>query len=139
MNRFPRMTRQGLRDRFKLYNSLYFGDELKEPEHFELWTNNVKCVGWIRAIWNSKKNNYITYFHINNRCYRWSEDCLRRVMLHEMIHMAIGDYLRPLTFWQRIFPSKQHDREFVEYMNRLNEKYNLDITVRAKFMREFRK
>lgn len=49
-----------------------------------------------------------------------------------MIHLYIGDYLQPLRWWERLFPFTlvEHDDEFKEMMNYLNEEYNLGIKIR---------
>lgn len=88
----------------------------------------------------SKETNLInpqTYFHISER-YNWTEENLRKVVIHEMIHLYIKDYLKPLTFWQKKFPFliKQHDKRFRNTMQELNQKYGLDITVKAPFMKK---
>ena len=53
----------------------------------------------------------------------------------------IQDYKMPLTFLQRLpligqFFIKEHDDNFMNLMNGLNEEYGLDITVRMKQMRK---
>lgn len=139
MEKYIKVTKAELERRFNQYNDLYFDGQLPQPKRFELWTCSKKCVGWVRGYWNKWGAKYETFFHINARCYNWTDENLKSVMLHEMIHMAIKDYLRPVRWWQWIFPPKQHDSEFIEYMNSLNEKYGLNITVKAKFMREHKK
>lgn len=138
MSEFVKVTKKELEERFLLYNDLYFDGQLEKPYRFELWTHQVKCVGWVRGYWTST-NKFRTFFHINSKCYNWPDEYLKRVIIHEMIHLAIKDYQQPVRWWHWLFPPKQHDREYVDYMNHLNEKYGLEVTVRAKYMRPYRK
>lgn len=63
-----------------------------------------------------------------------------------MIHLAIEDYLRPLTIIQRWFGwipgvgPRQHDQQFIDMMNELNTRFpELNIMVRAKHMRAYKR
>lgn len=134
-NKYVRLTRPKIKNIFQECNSLYFNDEIELPKKFELWTCQKTCVGWVRAIWDRKARRFVTWFHISGR-YRWTEDNLRKTIIHEMIHMYIRDYMVPLTFWQRIFPRKQHGRDFIEKMNELNDKFNLGIMTNATYMKK---
>lgn len=134
--KYIRLTRPKIEQVFDECNALYFNNEVEKPRKFELWTNHKRCVGWVRAFRDRKKAyGYYAVLHISSR-YRWTEENLRNTILHEMIHLYIKDYLQPLTFWQRFFPSRQHGKDFVEKMNELNETYGLDIVVSAKHMRK---
>ena len=132
--KYIRLTRPLIREVFRECNEKYFAGEIEEPAIVELWTCHKKCVGWVRALWNKKKKGYVAALHISSR-YRWTLTNLRNVVVHEMIHLYIQDYLIPLTFWQRIFTSRQHGKVFIEKMNELNATYGLDIQARAKFMK----
>lgn len=139
MEKLVRVTKKELERRFIEYNALYFENELPMPQSFNLWTCNSKCVGWVRAVWNRRKQDFNTHFHINARLYKWTDENLRSVMVHEMIHIAIEDYMRPVRWWHWLIPPKQHDRMFVDLMNELNERYGLHIATRAKQMRAYRR
>lgn len=139
MEKFVKVTKKELERRFNEYNDLYFEGQLPCPKRFELWTIQTKCVGWVRAVWDRRTRAFDTIFHINARLYRWTDENLRSVMVHEMIHMYIEDYMRPVRWWHWIFPPKQHDSMFVKVMNDLNERYGLNIGVRAKQMRAYRR
>ena len=135
-SKYIRLTRPKIEQIFDECNAKYFNNEVEKPRKFELWTNNKKCVGWVRAIRDRRKaSGHYTILHISSR-YRWTEENLRNTILHEMIHLYIKDYLQPLTLWQRIFPSKQHGEDFRQKMNELNESYGLSIVERAKHMRK---
>lgn len=129
------LTRPKIKEIFDECNRLYFNNEVESPHKFELWTPTKKCVAWVRAAFDRKKQRYITALHISSR-YRWTEENLRNTIIHEMIHLYIKDYLVPLTFWERIFPNKQHNSEFRLKMAELNETFGLNIVVQAKHMRK---
>lgn len=133
--KYVRLTRNLIREIFDECNEKYFDNQIERPVKFELWTHQKKCVGWVRAIWNKKKRGYDTWFHISSR-YHWTRDNLRNVVLHEMIHLDIKDYLIPRNFWNIFFPKRMHGKDFIERMNELNRKYGLDIRTQAKFMRK---
>lgn len=53
-------------------------------------------------------------------CYEYTEQELREIIVHEMIHYYIA--------WNGIKDNKDHGREFMKIANELNEKYGLNIT-----------
>lgn len=132
---YIRLTRPKIKEIFDECNRLYFNNEVETPDKFELWTPSKKCVAWVRAAFNQKKHCYIISLHVSSR-YRWTEENLRDTIVHEMIHLYLKDFLIPLTFWERIFPNKQHNMDFRLKMAELNETYGLNIVVRAKHMRK---
>lgn len=138
--KYIKLTRTIIKEMFDECNRLYFNDKVELPVKFETWTPQKKIVGMVRPIWAGKRKGTKASFHISQR-YRWTEGNLRMVVVHEMIHLVIGDYKEPLTFLQRLpliggFFIKQHDDRFMALMNELNDKYNLGISVRAKQMRK---
>lgn len=121
-------------------NRLYFNNAVEYPIKFEMYTPCKRTLGMVRPVRSAKQKKVNSIFHIS-RCYRWTEQTLRHVVVHEMIHLSIGDYKEPLTFVQRLplignLFIKQHDNRFIEMMNDLNKQYNLDIKVRFKEMRK---
>lgn len=83
---------------------------------------------------NQRTSKVSSALHISRR-YNWTIETLRQVVVHEMIHLLIGDYMEPLTFWQRLpligrFFINQHDQRFVDIMNELNATYGLGVKVR---------
>ena len=58
-------------------------------------------------------------------------------MVHEMIHLEIQDYMKPYRWWHRLF-RKDHDQKFVNRMNELNEKYGLNVKIKAIQLRAYR-
>lgn len=139
MVQFIKVTEEELKHRFDEYNALYFDNKLPIPQKFDLCIYPTKCVGWVSVTWNKWRRGFDTHFLINARLYNWTSENLRRVMLHQMIHIALKDHLRPIRWWHWIFPPKQHDKKFVRLMNELNTRYGLNITVTAKQMKTYRK
>lgn len=136
--RFLRLTKQTVNDMFDDCNRAYFNNEVPRPKVIQLWTPHRKVLGMVRPAYNRRTGSYSSILHIS-RLYRWTEENLRKVIVHEMIHLYIGDYLRPLRWWERIMPFlvKQHDSEFIAVMNQLNDNYGLGIQTRFKEMREY--
>lgn len=140
MKQYVRLSPKRISEMFEECNRLYFNDSVERPVKFYTWTPHKRIVGLVRPIWSGKRKGVRGSLHISKR-YRWSEENLRKVIVHEMIHLAIEDYKEPLTFMQRLpligrFFIKQHDERFIALMNELNEKFDLGITVRAKQMRK---
>lgn len=143
--KYVRLTRSLIEKVFDECSEAYFDNQVEKPFKFELWIPWKRCVGWVRAaypkkvVW-AKGTNGIKpkiYFHINNR-YNWTIENLRKVVIHEMIHLYTKDFLRQLTFWELRFPflRKEHGDDFKQAMNELNVKYGLDITVKTPFMKK---
>lgn len=138
--KYIRLTRNVVSEMFDECNRLYFNNAVERPLKIETWTPHKKTVGMVRPIWSAKRNKVCSVLCISRR-YRWTADNLRKVVVHEMIHLAIEDYKIPLTFIQRLpligrFFIKGHEERFITLMNELNEKYSLGITVRMKQMRK---
>lgn len=138
--KYIKLTGTVIKEMFDECNRMYFNGKVELPVKFETWTPQKKIVGMVRPIWAGRHKGIKASFHISPR-YHWTEDNLRKVIVHEMIHLVIGDYKEPLTFFQRLpligrlFIS-QHDDRFITLMNELNTQYNLGITIRAKQMRK---
>lgn len=138
--KYIRLTKETIKGMFDECNRLYFNNTVERPIKFETWTPHKKIVGMVRPIWSSRHKRTKAALHISCR-FRWTEDNLRKVVAHEMIHLSIGDYKEPLTFLQRLpligrLFITQHDDRFIALMNDLNDKYNLGISLRAKQMRK---
>ena len=138
--KYIRLTRNVVSEMFDECNRLYFNNAVERPLKIETWTPHKKTVGMVRPIWSAKRHKVCSVLSMSSR-YRWTADNLRKVVVHEMIHLAIEDYKIPLTFIQRLpligrFFIKGHDERFITLMNELNEKYSLGITVRMKQMRK---
>lgn len=133
--KFVKLTRNLLREIFLECNSKYFEGKLPLPEIFELWTPSKKVVGWIRGVWVPKYSKWETAIHISKR-FKWTKENLEEVMVHEMIHFEIQDYMKPWKWWHRFF-SKDHGQEFKDRMKELNDKFGLNVKIKAKQMRAY--
>ena len=143
-NKYLKLTKQVIEDMFDECNAAYFNGEVEKPKKFESWTPQKKILGLSRPVQNHRAGKVTSSaLHISRR-YNWTEETLQQVVIHEMIHLLIGDYKEPLTFWQRLpligkFFIFQHDQRFIDKMNELNATYGLDIKVRFPEMKcEFR-
>ena len=134
--KFVRLTRNLLRETFVECNCKYFEGKLPTPEIFELWTPSKNIAGWIRGVWIPKDKNWKTAIHIS-KMFRWTKENLEEVMVHEMIHLDIRDYMKPYRWWHILF-RKDHDQRFKDRMDELNEKYGLKVKIRATQMRAYR-
>ena len=139
-SKYIKLTKIDIKEMVVECNRMYFNGEVELPIKYELWTPRKKIVGMVRPIWSNRYKQTKAILHISNR-YRWTEENLRKVVLHEMIHLAIEDYKKPLTFLQRLplighLFITQHDKRFLALMNELNNRYVLGITIRAKQMRK---
>ncbi len=134
--KYINLTKEIVKNMFEECNKLYFNGEVECPTRLETWTPGKRILGLTRPCVNKRTGKVHAILHISNR-YNWTNETLRHVVVHEMIHMLIKDYQRPLRWWERILPFliKQHDDEFIDKMNELNEEYGLDIKVRFREMR----
>ena len=131
--KYIKLTKKKVQEVFQICNEKYFDNKISLPDRIELWTPSNKCVGWIRAVWDMKRRKFVTALHISQQ-FKWTYENLEHTIVHEMIHMENKDYLIKLPFWKRLF-GLDHDKKFVARMNEINEKYGLNITVRAKHMK----
>ncbi|MDE7385509.1 MAG: SprT-like domain-containing protein [Muribaculaceae bacterium] len=140
MSNFIRLTKKEIETRFHQYNALYFNGEIITPKYFEVWTPWKNTLGMVRPCFNKLTQTYSAALHISKR-YNWTDENLKKVIIHEMIHLYLMDYLQPLQWWERLYSCfhKEHDSRFKDMMNYLNETYNLDIKIRFKEMRGLRK
>ena len=138
MEKFVKLTKKLIEEKFDECNRLYFNNEVVKPKYFEVWTPWKNTLGMVRPCYNKRTEKYSSALHISKR-YNWTEQNLIKVIVHEMIHLYTMDYLQPLRWWERLIPylHKEHDSEFKAVMDFLNENYNLDIKIRFKEMRPY--
>lgn len=139
-SRYIRLTKSAVETMFDRCNELYFYNKVERPIKFETWTPYRKTLGMVRPVWSRRNQRTNAIMHISSR-YRWTEENLRHVVVHEMIHLAIGDYKEFLTFWQRLpligrWFIREHGPEFIDMMNDINSRYGLGIKVKFKEMRK---
>lgn len=114
------ITTDILADRFAKYNKLYFDDELPTPDFFLM--KSYAKLGMFRFI-EIPSRRKISYVKILISCYYdWTEEQLRSVLVHEMIHYYVE--------YKHFHNGQPHHGElFTNKMNELNKKYHLNIEV----------
>lgn len=138
MEKFVRLTKKKIEEVFDFCNETYFNNEVEKPVYFETWTPNVHIIGMVRPIFNQKTKTIYSALHISNN-YNWTETNLIETILHEMIHLYIKDYINPKRWWHFFFPPRQHNKEFKRVMAKLNKDFNLNIAIKAPWMKQYRK
>ena len=108
--KFVRLTRPELKRVFDECNEKYFDNRLLCPDQFNLWIPYKNVAGWIRPYWIQKQRKWGPAIHIS-KGFKWTKENLRDTMVHEMIHLEIGDYRIRIPWWRRIF-HKDHYKEF---------------------------
>lgn len=137
--KYIKLTKLAVMTMFDECNDLYFNGIVNKPKKFELWTPNKRCLGLSRPMVNKRTGKVTSALHISRR-YKWTKQNLRLVVVHEMIHLLIGDYKEPLTFWQRLpiighLFITQHDLRFTKKMEEINATYGLQVKTRFREMR----
>ena len=135
--KFVKLTKKKLLNVFHECNEKYFDNNIEIPVKFETWTPDPNTVGWVRNSWDKKNAKFITSLHISSYI-NWTEENLKNTILHEMIHLEFKSHLRYIPWWKKWFV-KEHDKKFIQRMNELNEKYNLNIVVEATHLQQFMK
>lgn len=135
MSKYIRLNKDVVKTMFERCNKAYFNNGCDTPRYFYSRSLPKGMLGLTRCEgWNSRINGYNASLSINRR-YRWSEYSLEQVVVHEMIHLYIKDYCRPLKWFQRLpligrLLLNQHDKEFIAVMHDLNANYGLAIDIR---------
>ena len=137
MEKFVRLTKKKVEEIFDDCNQKYFNNEVERPIVFELWTPSKHIAGMVRPIY-IKSKKLSSALHISNN-FNWREEDLIEVILHEMIHLYIKDYIKPKRWWHILFPPKQHNKKYKEIMNELNNKFGLNIKLKATQMQHYMK
>lgn len=137
---YVKLTKEAVREMFDVCNRRYFCGEVEPPDRIELTTPHRDILGLARPMLNRRTGECRSALHISRRFW-WTYENLEKVVVHEMIHLYIKDYCRPLRWWERLMPFmvKGHDSEFISCMNQLNELYGLGIAVRFKAMSAYRR
>lgn len=112
------LTKDLLQTLYKEYNKLYFNNQLGKCS-FSLFSKNTSYLGWYCPKVDSKgrPNDKIW---IGTGVY-WTEETLKRVLVHEMIHMYV----------YRIDGYKHdgilgHGQHFKKQSRRIKKDYNID-------------
>jgi len=115
-----KLTAKILEDLFVKCNKDFFNSELVKPKFGTYIGNNTMG---IFSVITSKKTNKQTLKISIAKNFELTEDELRDILVHEMIHEYV--FLKKGV-------NEGHKKMFVEKMNELNEKYGLDIRKNSK-------
>lgn len=111
-----RITKEDIKERFKECNKLYFEGKLPIPKF-----GTYKGEQSVGLCYFDKQKKWINRITLA-RNVDWTEETLRSVLVHEMIHYLLG--LRDGS------SDSGHGRRFKAEAKRINEQYGLDITKR---------
>ena len=113
-----RITKDDIRTRYKEYNRLYFRNQLR---HCDFSVQKMWCLGMYT---HKKEKDGIIKGHIwITTDVDWTEEDLREVIIHEMIHHYVKTIDRK---WGGLFG---HGRLFRRQCKRLKEAYGLNIFI----------
>ena len=120
-----KITKEDLKARFDEYNRLYFGSALPRCEFS---VTKLSCLG--RYMFSSGKNGNRKY-RIGLTCdVNWTEDSLRDVLIHEMIHhyvVAIDGCKGIDGFsWYGLFG---HGKRFRKQVRRIKRQFGQNIHI----------
>jgi hypothetical protein len=120
-----KITKEDLKARFDEYNRLYFGSALPRCEFS---VTKLSCLG--RYMFSSGKNGKRKYRIRLTSDVNWTEETLRDVLIHEMIHhyvVAIDGCKGIDGFsWYSLFG---HGKRFRRQVRRIKRKYGLKIHI----------
>lgn len=116
------LTTELLEKKFNEYNTLYFNDSLPTPS-FRI-INSYRNCGKFRFI-EIPSRKKINHERIEiSGYYDWTEEQLRDVIIHEMIHFyVIRNHMED--------EKDSHGGEFMKIANELNEKYGMNISKKT--------
>ena len=81
------ITKDLLKKKFREYNELYFGGRLVSPCRFYITGRNNSDIGSYTPQ-NDGHGGMYSIIRIG-RCIRWTEERLKLILIHEMIHMYV--------------------------------------------------
>lgn len=118
------ITPKLLKEKFIEYNNIYFNSEL--PLCKFLTHESYKLLGKF-SFRTNKWNKKITYKRLSiSSLYDWEDIDLKNVIVHEMIHYYLA------YKYHLIDGQLNHDKDFMNYAEKLNKEYGLKITVKTK-------
>ena len=117
------LTVEILEEKFDEYNKLYFGGRLWWPDEFRLH-KSFRCFGWFRCNQHSPGSRLRNVIISISRYYDWTEEHLRNVLVHEMLHYKIES--------SRRIDKNPHVPRFLKLAAEMNKKYGLNIEVHPK-------
>ena len=112
-----KITKGDLKTRFDEYNRLYFDGKLKRAKMGFLSKSFKTIVGQFG--FEIDKNRHLKNKSIKiNKGIDWDEEKLRRVLLHEMIHLSVT---------QKYKRSMKHGIAFIKECKRIECQYNVTV------------
>lgn len=118
------ITEEIIKEKFTEYNKLYFKGKLPEPEFNVIESYNT--FGYFSYVKTFTDTGRLCQASIDvTRCYDWTEEALRDVIVHEMIHYWLA--------YKRIDKKVKHGKEFMQMCNEYNEKYGLHLAKKYRF------
>ena len=117
-----KVTRYILEDLFDEYNKLYFEGKLVKPQLATYLGESTM------GIFNvSERHSKVRTKIMIARNVRYTQEDLRDVLMHEMIHLHV---------YQEIGPDYGHKKPFLDKMDELNTLYGLDIRKDCRHLKE---
>lgn len=113
-----KITKDDIKSRYKEYNKLYFGNQLKRCKFSVQKQHALGTYTYKRS-----KDRTITGHIWITTDVEWTEETLREVIIHEMIH----HYVR--TIDRRFSGLFGHGYPFIKQCRRLKRDYGLNISV----------
>lgn len=111
------VTKELLSDLFDQYNRLYFGGKLKRAKMGFISKSFKTIVGQFE--FEIDKNRHLKNKSIKiNKGIDWDEEKLRRVLLHEMIHLSVT---------QKHKRSMKHGIAFIKECKRIESQYHVKV------------
>lgn len=116
------VTEKIIKNKFNEYNKLYFNSELPKCKCKTI--KSYKYLGYFSFRKNKWGRKKITCKTLEvSEYFDWDEKTLKNVIIHEMVHYYLA------YKFHLIDEQLNHGKDFIEYINFLNGKYNLNITV----------
>lgn len=114
-----KLTKEHIIKLYHFYNELYFNNKLGKCD-FSFFSKNISYLGWYNAK-ETKTGKPKDKIWIGT-CVIWNEELLKKILLHEMIHM----------YNKRVDKCKfngifGHGRYFKRQCNRLKKEFGVDI------------
>ena len=117
-----KVTKYILEDLFEEYNKLYFEGKLSKPQLATYLGESTM------GIFNvSERHGMVRTKILIARNVRYTQEDLRDVLIHEMIHLYV---------YQEIGPGLRQKKPFIDKMNELNAQYGLDIRKDSRHLKD---
>ena len=115
-------TKYILEDLFDEYNKLYFEGKLAKPQLATYLGESIM------GIFNvSERHGKVKTKIMIARNVRYTQEDLRDILIHEMIHLYV---------YQEIGPDYGYKKPFMDKMNELNAQYGLDIRKDCRHLKD---